>query len=241
MPNWPFEVVDNEGSASIKVRYYGEDKIISPQEIAAMLLSKMKEIAESKLEKTVEKAVITFVFLPVLRRPLSIQLMCSSVPANFNDGQRQAIKDAGIIAGLDVLRIINEPTAAAIAYGFDRSSARETNVLVFDLGGGTFDVSLLNINNGAFTVKATSGDAHLGGEEFVNALVKHFKDEFMTKVSLDISQDPLALRRLKDACEVAKRALSSDAETTVKVDLLSKVRIPFLSVFPESYFHIARM
>ena len=143
-----------------------------------------------------------------------------SVPAYFNDSQRLATKDAGTIAGLDVLRIINEPTAAAIAYGLDRTSTGEKNVLIFDLGGGTFDVSLLNIVGGVFAVKATAGDTHLGGEDFDNNLLEHFKKEFQRKTKHDISDDARALRRLRSACERAKRTLSSVTQTTVEVDSL---------------------
>lgn len=146
-----------------------------------------------------------------------------SVPAYFNDSQRLATKDAGAIAGLDVLRIINEPTAAAIAYGLDRQSKTEKNVLIFDLGGGTFDVSLLNISGGVFAVKATAGDTHLGGEDFDNTLLEHFKNEFKRKTKHDISEDPRALRRLRSACERAKRTLSSVTQTTVEVDSLYQV------------------
>ncbi|KAG8835587.1 Heat shock protein sks2 [Serendipita sp. 411] len=201
MIHWPFTVVDKEGSPFIQVQYLGEEKTFSPQEISAMVLSKMKEISEAKLGKTVQKAVVT-------------------VPAYFNDSQRLATKDAGIIAGLDVLRIINEPTAAAIAYGLDQQSKTEKNVLIFDLGGGTFDVSLLNITGGVFTVKATAGDTHLGGEDFDNNLLDFFKGEFKKKTKHDISDDPRALRRLRSACERAKRTLSSVAQTTVEVDSL---------------------
>ncbi|KAG8930235.1 Heat shock protein sks2 [Tulasnella sp. 419] len=201
MTHWPFAVIDKDGSPVIKVDYLGEEKTFSPQEISSMVLSKMKEIAEAKLGKTVKKAVIT-------------------VPAYFNDSQRLATKDAGAIAGLDVLRIINEPTAAAIAYGLDQQTKQEKNVLIFDLGGGTFDVSLLNITGGVFAVKATAGDTHLGGEDFDNTLLEHFKAEFKRKSKLDISDDPRALRRLRSACERAKRTLSSVTQTTVEVDSL---------------------
>ena len=143
-----------------------------------------------------------------------------SVPAYFNDSQRLATKDAGAIAGLEVLRIINEPTAAALAYGLDQQSKGERNVLIFDLGGGTFDVSLLNITGGVFAVKATAGDTHLGGEDFDNNLLEHFKNEFTRKTKLDISEDARALRRLRSACERAKRTLSSVTQTTVEVDSL---------------------
>ncbi|TFY73984.1 hypothetical protein EWM64_g10028 [Hericium alpestre] len=201
MTHWPFEVVEKDGSPLIKVQYLGEEKTFSPQEISAMVLTKMKDISEAKLGKTVKKAVVT-------------------VPAYFNDSQRLATKDAGAIAGLDVLRIINEPTAAAIAYGLDQQTKAERNVLIFDLGGGTFDVSLLNITGGVFAVKATAGDTHLGGEDFDNALLEFFKNEFKKKTKLDISDDPRALRRLRSACERAKRTLSSVTQTTVEVDSL---------------------
>jgi heat shock protein 1/8 len=204
MTHWPFEVVEKDGSPLIKVQYLGEDKMFNPQEISAMVLAKMKDISEAKLGKTVKKAVVT-------------------VPAYFNDSQRLATKDAGAIAGLDVLRIINEPTAAAIAYGLDQQSKTERNVLIFDLGGGTFDVSLLNISGGVFAVKATAGDTHLGGEDFDNALLDHFKNEFKRKTKLDISDDARALRRLRSACERAKRTLSSVTQTTVEVDSLFQV------------------
>lgn len=162
----------------------------------------MKEIAETKLGKKVEKAVIT-------------------VPAYFNDNQRQATKDAGAIAGLNVLRIINEPTAAAIAYGLGSGkSEKERNVLIYDLGGGTFDVSLLNIQGGVFTVKATAGDTHLGGQDFDTNLLDHCKKEFSRKSKKDLSGDARALRRLRTACERAKRTLSSGAQATIEIDSL---------------------
>ncbi|KAF3097664.1 Heat shock protein ssb1 [Orbilia oligospora] len=200
---WPFKVIDREGNPFIEVEYLKETKTFSPQEISSMVLVKMKEIAEAKLAKKVEKAVIT-------------------VPAYFNDNQRQATKDAGAIAGLNVLRIINEPTAAAIAYGLGAGkSDKERNVLIYDLGGGTFDVSLLNIQGGVFTVKATAGDTHLGGQDFDTALLDHFKAEFKKKTKIDISDDPRALRRLRSACERAKRTLSSVTNTTIEIDSLS--------------------
>ncbi|KAL9940957.1 hypothetical protein V8E36_000445 [Tilletia maclaganii] len=202
MQHWPFKVIDNDGSPFIEVEYLKEKKTFSPQEISAMVLSKMKEIAEAKIGKEVKKAVVT-------------------VPAYFNDSQRLATKDAGSIAGLDVLRIINEPTAAAIAYGLDSKSSTEKNVLIFDLGGGTFDVSLLNITGGVFAVKATAGDTHLGGEDFDNALLEHFKKEFERKNKVEIGDDARAIRRLRSACERAKRTLSSVTQTTVEVDSLS--------------------
>ncbi|KAK6611979.1 hypothetical protein ACHAPC_000260 [Botrytis cinerea] len=200
--SWPFTVVDKDGSPFVQVEYLGEEKTFSPQEISSMVLTKMKEIAEVKLGKKVEKAVIT-------------------VPAYFNDNQRQATKDAGAIAGLNVLRIINEPTAAAIAYGLGAGkSNKERNVLIYDLGGGTFDVSLLNIQGGVFTVKATAGDTHLGGQDFDTNLLDHFKKEFTRKTKKDLSNDPRALRRLRTACERAKRTLSNGASTNVEIDSL---------------------
>ncbi|KAJ2587176.1 Heat shock protein ssb1 [Coemansia sp. RSA 1722] len=199
--NWPFKVVEKDEQPYIEVQFQGEAKTYSPQEISAMVLVKMKEVAEAKLGKTVKKAVIT-------------------VPAYFNDAQRNATKDAGTISGMEVLRIINEPTAAAIAYGLDSKQKEERKVLIFDLGGGTFDVSLLTIAGGIFSVKATAGDTHLGGEDFDNTLVEHFKEDFKRKHSKDISGDARALRRLRTACERAKRTLSSLARTTIEVDSL---------------------
>ncbi|KAF7198538.1 Ribosome-associated molecular chaperone SSB1 [Pseudocercospora fuligena] len=200
--SWPFKVVDDDNNPKVQVEYLGETKTFSPQEISAMVLGKMKEVAETKLGKKVSKAVIT-------------------VPAYFNDNQRQATKDAGAIAGLNVLRIINEPTAAAIAYGLGSGkSDKERNVLIYDLGGGTFDVSLLHIQGGVFTVKATAGDTHLGGQDFDTNLLEHFKKEFQRKTKKDISNDPRALRRLRTACERAKRTLSNGTQTTVEIDSL---------------------
>ncbi|ODV62547.1 Hsp70 family ATPase SSB2 [Ascoidea rubescens DSM 1968] len=199
---WPFKIIDSNGSPLVQVEYLGETKTFSPQEISSMVLTKMKEIAEAKIGKKVEKAVIT-------------------VPAYFNDAQRQATKDAGAISGLNVLRIINEPTAAAIAYGLGAGkSEKERHVLIFDLGGGTFDVSLLQIAGGVFTVKATAGDTHLGGQDFDTNLLDYFQKDFKKKTGLDISKDSRALRRLRTACERAKRTLSSVAQTTVEVDSL---------------------
>ncbi|KAJ2976401.1 hypothetical protein NQ176_g4973 [Zarea fungicola] len=200
--SWPFKVIDEDGTPKIEVDYLGERKSFSAQEISSMVLLKMKEIAETKLGKKVEKAVIT-------------------VPAYFNDNQRQATKDAGAIAGLNVLRIINEPTAAAIAYGLGAGkSDKERNVLIYDLGGGTFDVSLLNIQGGVFTVKATAGDTHLGGQDFDTNLLEHCKKDFLRKSKKDLSGDPRALRRLRTACERAKRTLSSGAQATIEIDSL---------------------
>jgi len=203
MKHWPFKVKHaGDEKPIIEATYKGETKTFNPEEISSMVLVKMKEIAESYLGKEVKKAVVT-------------------VPAYFNDSQRQATKDAGSIAGLEVLRIINEPTAAAIAYGLDKVSDNvEYNVLIFDLGGGTFDVTLLTIDGGIFEVKATAGDTHLGGEDFDNRLVNHFIDEFKRKNKKDISQNQRALRRLRTACERAKRTLSSAAQTTIEIDSL---------------------
>jgi len=204
MKLWPFKVIPGPGDKPmIVVRYKGEEKQFSPEEISAMILTKMREIAEAFLGQTINNAVVT-------------------VPAYFNDSQRQATKDAGVIAGLNVLRMINEPTAAAIAYGLDKKASRrgEHNVLIFDLGGGTFDVSLLAIEEGIFEVKATAGDTHLGGEDFDNRLVNHFVAEFRRKHKKDISGNARALRRLRTACERAKRALSSTSQTTIEIDSL---------------------
>jgi heat shock protein 1/8 len=159
MKHFPFKVIDKGGKPVIQVEFKGEEKTFTPEEISSMVLVKMRETAESYLGGTVNNAVVT-------------------VPAYFNDSQRQATKDAGLIAGLNVLRIINEPTAAAIAYGLDKKTEGERNVLIFDLGGGTFDVSLLTIEEGIFEVKSTAGDTHLGGEDFDNRLVNHFTNEF---------------------------------------------------------------
>ncbi|KAG6505577.1 heat shock 70 kDa protein-like [Zingiber officinale] len=204
MKLWPFRVVAGPSDKPlIVVTYKGEEKRFTPEEISSMVLSKMREIAEAFLGQTIKDAVVT-------------------VPAYFNDSQRQATKDAGSIAGLNVIRMINEPTAAAIAYGLDKKAARtgEKNVLIFDLGGGTFDVSLLTIEEGIFEVKATAGDTHLGGEDFDNRLVNHFVAEFKRKHKKDISGNARALRRLRTACERAKRTLSSTTQTAMEVDSL---------------------
>ncbi|XP_054591667.2 heat shock 70 kDa protein 1-like [Nothobranchius furzeri] len=202
MKHWPFKVVSDGGKPKIQVEYKGENKTFSPEEISSMVLVKMKEIAEAYLGHKVSKAVIT-------------------VPAYFNDSQRQATKDAGVIAGLNVLRIINEPTAAAIAYGLDKKGkSGERHVLIFDLGGGTFDVSILTIDDGIFEVKATAGDTHLGGEDFDNRMVNHFVEEFKRKHKKDISHNKRALRRLRTACERAKRTLSSSSQASIEIDSL---------------------
>lgn len=197
-----YKVVSGKSDkAVIEVEFKGETKRFEPEEISSMVLVKMKETAEAFLGKPVTDAVVT-------------------VPAYFNDSQRQATKDAASIAGLNCLRIINEPTAAAIAYGLDKNSSKETNVLIFDLGGGTFDVSLLTIDDGIFEVKATAGDTHLGGEDFDSRLVRHFIQEFKRKNKKDPSDNPRALRRLRTASEKAKRTLSSTAQTSVEIDSL---------------------
>jgi L1 cell adhesion molecule like protein len=202
MKLWPFKVVADESDRpQIQVDYKDEPKKFYPEEISSMVITKMKEIAEDYLGTKVTDIVIT-------------------VPAYFNDQQRQATKDAGAIAGLNVLRIINEPTAAAIAYGLDNKSSKEKNVLVFDFGGGTFDVSILQIEDGMFEVKATGGNTHLGGEDIDNRLVKHFLDEFKRKHRKDIGDNARAIKRLKNACERAKRTLSSSTATTIELDSL---------------------
>ena len=202
MKHWSFKVIGKDGGKPhIQVNFKGEEKTFSPEEISAMVLVKMKETAESYLGDVVKDAVIT-------------------VPAYFNDGQRQATKDAGAIAGLNVLRIINEPTAAAIAYGLDKKGQGESNILIFDLGGGTFDVSLLTIDDGIFEVKATAGDTHLGGEDFDNRLVSWCVQEFKRKTKKDPTGNNRSLRRLRTACERAKRTLSASTETTIEVDSL---------------------
>jgi L1 cell adhesion molecule like protein len=201
MKHWPFTVKDVDKKPKIQVEYKGETKQFYPEEISSMVLTKMKETAEAYLGKTVTNAVIT-------------------VPAYFNDSQRTATKDAGTIAGLNVLRIINEPTAAAIAYGLDKKVGVERNVLIFDLGGGTFDVSILTIEDGIFEVKSTSGDTHLGGEDFDNRMVNHFIQEFKRKHKKDISDNKRAVRRLRTACERAKRTLSSSTQASIEIDSL---------------------
>jgi len=202
MKHWPFKVIPGSNDAPLfEVLSRGEVKQFTPEEISSMVLVKMKQIAESFLGCPVKNAVIT-------------------VPAYFNDSQRQATRDAGHIAGLNVLRIINEPTAAAIAYGLEKRDVGEQHVLIFDLGGGTFDVSLLNIDGGIFEVLATAGDTHLGGEDFDNRLVKHFTDKFKKDTGKDISNSARAIRRLRTACERAKRTLSSATEAAIEIDSL---------------------
>merc|ERR1711994_346691 len=200
---WPFNVIKDSGNKpKLEVDFKCEKKSFTPEEISAMVLTKMKETAEAHLGHPVKDAVVT-------------------VPAYFNDSQRQATKDAGVISGLNVLRIINEPTAAAIAYGLDKKKgAQECNVLIFDLGGGTFDVSILTLDDGIFEVKSTAGDTHLGGEDFDNRMVDHFVKEFQRKHKRDITGNKRALRRLRTACERAKRTLSASAQASVEIDSL---------------------
>jgi len=202
MKHWPFTVIDSGSLPKLQVEYKNETKTFTPEEISSMVLTKMKETAEAYLGHDVKDAVVT-------------------VPAYFNDSQRQATKDAGVISGLNVLRIINEPTAAAIAYGLDKKKgAAECNVLIFDLGGGTFDVSILTIEEGIFEVKSTAGDTHLGGEDFDNRMVDHFVNEFKRKHKKDMKGNKRALRRLRTACERAKRTLSASAQANIEIDSL---------------------
>nr|BDT62538.1 MAG: MjHSP70-2-like protein [Metapenaeus ensis majanivirus] len=202
---WSFEVINVDEKPKIQVDYKNDKKLFTPEEISAMVLSKMKEVAETYLGEEVKHAVVT-------------------VPAYFNDAQRQATKDAGKIANLNIMRIINEPTAAAIAYGLSEKNKNDDgnikNILVFDLGGGTFDVSILILDDGVFEVKATAGDTHLGGEDFDNKLVDHFIDEIKKKYKQDISGNRRALRRLKSNCEQIKRTLSTSKHASLEIDSL---------------------
>jgi L1 cell adhesion molecule like protein len=200
---WPFKVVKEENGdrPQIQVSFMGQTKKFFAEEISGMVLQKMKKIAEDYLGKELRDAIIT-------------------VPAYFNDSQRQATKDAGQISGINVLRIINEPTAAAIAYGIDKKFKSERNVLIFDLGGGTFDVSVLSLEGGLFEVRATNGHTHLGGEDFDNRLVEYCAGEFRRKTGIDLKDNPKALRRVRASCEKAKRALSSSTQATVDIDAL---------------------
>ncbi|KAJ1300574.1 hypothetical protein OPQ81_002228 [Rhizoctonia solani] len=198
MKHWPFKIVNKSGKPMIQVRNKGELKDFTPEEISAMVLTKMKETAEAYLGKKVTHAVVT-------------------VPAYFNDAQRQATKDAGTIAGLTILRIVNEPTAAAIAYGLDKKGG-ESQIIVYDLGGGTFDVSLLSIDDGVFEVLATAGDTHLGGEDFDNRVIEHFVREYKKKTGTDVSKNQRALSKLKKEVEKAKRTLSSQMSTKLEIE-----------------------
>ena len=198
---FPYSVVQDGNKPVISVQYKNEEKKFKPEEIASMVLTKMKTIAEDYLGEKVTDAVIT-------------------VPAYFNDSQRQSTKDAGAIAGLNVLRIINEPTASAIAYGLDKKLKGEKMVLIFDCGGGTHDVSLLTIDDGVFEVKATAGDTHLGGSDIDQCITQHFVQEFKRKHKKDISTNPRALKRLLNASERAKITLSSSAKANIEIDSL---------------------
>ncbi|KAJ3669367.1 hypothetical protein LUZ60_011317 [Juncus effusus] len=221
---WPFRVISGPmDKPKITVKYKDEEKQFYPEEISAMILVKMKQVAEAYLDCTVTNAVVT-------------------VPAYFNDSQRRATKDAGKIAGLNVIRIMDEPTAAAVAYGFDKlvGKGKEKTVLIFDLGGGTFDVSVLKIKNGAFEVRATTGDTHLGGEDFDDRLMDHFIKEFKRKYRKDFTGNPKAVRRLRTACERAKRTLSFATQTTVEVDCLYD-GIDFRSVMSQARFEELNM
>ncbi|MDA9072405.1 molecular chaperone DnaK [bacterium] len=221
MKHWPFKVLSGDNDKpKFEVQYKHETKYYSAEEISSMVLIKMKEIAESYLGREVKNAVIT-------------------VPAYFNDAQRKATQDAGIISGLNVLRIINEPTAAALAYGLDKKG-EEQNVLIFDLGGGTFDVSLLAIEDGMFEVKATAGDTHLGGEDFDNRMVDYFVLEFKRKFKKDLSGNPRALRRLRTACERAKRTLSSSTQAHLEIDSLFE-GVDFNSIITRAKFEELNM
>lgn len=202
--NWPFQVINESGRPKFRVQSKETWKTFTPEEISSMVLTKMKETAEAYLGQTIKDAVIT-------------------VPAYFNDSQRQATKDAGMIAGLNVKRIINEPTAAALAYGLDKNLSGEKNVLIFDLGGGTFDVSILTIDDGSlFEVRSTAGDTHLGGEDIDNRMVNHFVEEFKRKYKKDLQGNSRALRRLRTACERAKRSLSSSTQASIEIDSLAE-------------------
>ena len=197
----PYKVVNVNGKPKVEVQYKGETKQFTPEEISAMVLTKMKTTAEAYLGTTVTDAVVT-------------------VPAYFNDAQRQATKDAGVIAGLNVLRVINEPTAAAMAYGLQKASSGSRNVLIFDCGGGTHDVSLLNIDDGVFEVKATGGDTHLGGSDFDQRIVEHLIKEFKQKNKVDLSDNKKAIRRMGAAAERAKRTLSTATTSNIEIDSL---------------------
>merc|ERR1719355_530978 len=197
----PFKIVEKSGKPQITVIVGGKEKTMAPEEVSSMVLTKMKETAENYLGKEVKHSVVT-------------------VPAYFNDAQRTSTKDAGTIAGMNVLRIINEPTAAAIAYGLDKKT--EKNILVYDLGGGTFDVSLLTIDNGVFEVVATNGDTHLGGEDFDQRVMEHFIKVFNKKTGTDMQKDKRAMQKLRREVERAKRALSSTHQARVEIEIFNK-------------------
>ncbi|ODO00221.1 chaperone DnaK [Cryptococcus amylolentus CBS 6273] len=197
--HWPFKIVSKEGKPMIQVNHRGDLRDFTPEEVSAMVLTKMKETAEAYLGHKVTHAVVT-------------------VPAYFNDAQRSATRDAGTIAGLTVLRIVNEPTAAAIAYGLDRSTKKESQIIVYDLGGGTFDVSLLSIEDGVFEVLATAGDTHLGGEDFDNRVIEYLVKQYKKKTDVDVSKNNRAMGKLKREVEKAKRTLSSQMSTKIEIE-----------------------
>ncbi|KAI0333015.1 heat shock protein [Cubamyces sp. BRFM 1775] len=201
MKHWPFKIVNKgDGRPAVEVENGGKRQQFSAEELSSMVLMKMRETAEQYLGKKVNHAVVT-------------------VPAYFNDAQRQATKDAGTIAGLDVLRVINEPTAAALAYGLDR--ADNSVIAVYDLGGGTFDISILEMQKGVFEVKSTNGDTHLGGEDFDNVLVQHVLDEFKKETGLSLTEDAVALQRIREAAEKAKTELSSTTQTEINLPFIT--------------------
>jgi heat shock protein 5 len=210
----PYKIANKDGKPMVSVNFKGEEQIMSPEEVSSMVLTKMKESAENYIGQEVKHVVIT-------------------VPAYFNNAQRQATKDAGAIAGLKVLRIINEPTAAAVAYGLDRTS--EKNILVYDLGGGTFDVSLLTIDNGVFEVLATSGDTHLGGEDFDHRVMQHLMKVFQKRHGKDISKDMRAIQKLRREVEKAKRVLSSTHQARLEIEGLFE-GIDFSETFTRARF-----
>ena len=215
--HFPYKVINKDNKPIIEAIYKGETKQFQPEEISSMILVKMKETAEAYLGKNVDSAVIT-------------------VPAYFNDAQRQSTKDAGVIAGLNVLRIINEPTAAAIAYGLDQSkNGEEKHILIYDIGGGTLDCTILSIEDGVFEVKSTAGDCYLGGEDFDTRLVQHFMQEFKRKHKKDLSENKRAVRRLRTACENLKKTLSASTQATLEVDSLFE-GIDFASTITRARF-----
>ena len=207
----PYKVVDNGSDCRVEIEEGGTSKQYSPQEISAFILQKMKKTAEDYLGQEVTEAVIT-------------------VPAYFNDSQRQATKDAGKIAGLDVKRIINEPTAASLAFGFNKDSDKEKTIAVYDLGGGTFDISILELGDGVFEVKSTNGDTHLGGDDWDRVIINWLVDEFKRDTGIDLSKDPMAMQRLREAAENAKISLSN--QTTTDINLPFKKNIEAVGLAP---------
>ncbi|EUC42519.1 hypothetical protein COCMIDRAFT_103260 [Bipolaris oryzae ATCC 44560] len=201
--HFPFKVLNKNGQTRVGVEVHGKEKTFTPEEVSAMVLGKMKEVAESYLGEPVKNAVVT-------------------VPAYFNDAQRAATKDAGTIAGLNVLRVVNEPTAAALAYGLDKTDQGERQVLVYDLGGGTFDVSILTIEEGVFEVQATAGDTHLGGEDFDNRVINYFAKKYNKENNVDITKDAKTMGKLKREVEKAKRTLSSQKSTKIEIESFFK-------------------